>query len=80
MPYGREGEGLHLPPVPEALSRACPTSKPDPEAAFPKSTVKVEGDGREERARCSIVTLSVILAYEISIAHRPVVSRTIDRD
>ena len=23
-PYGREGEGLHLPPVPEALNRACP--------------------------------------------------------
>ena len=24
MPYAREGEGLHLPPVPEALNRACP--------------------------------------------------------
>ena len=27
MPYGREGEGLHLPPVPEALNRACPDIK-----------------------------------------------------
>jgi hypothetical protein len=26
-PYGREGEGLHLPPVPEALNRACPDIK-----------------------------------------------------
>jgi hypothetical protein len=26
---GREGEGLHLPPVPEALNRACPDSKKD---------------------------------------------------
>jgi len=24
VPYGREGEGLHLPPVPETLNRACP--------------------------------------------------------
>ena len=24
MPCGREGEGLHLPSVPEALNRACP--------------------------------------------------------
>jgi hypothetical protein len=24
VPCGREGEGLHLPPVPEALNRACP--------------------------------------------------------
>jgi len=24
VPYGREGEGLHLPPVPDALNRACP--------------------------------------------------------
>jgi hypothetical protein len=24
MPYGREGEGLHLPPIPEALNRVCP--------------------------------------------------------
>jgi hypothetical protein len=29
VPYGREGEGLHLPPVPEALNRACPDSKKD---------------------------------------------------
>jgi hypothetical protein len=27
VPYGREGEGLHLPPVPEALNRACPDIK-----------------------------------------------------
>jgi hypothetical protein len=27
VPYGREGEGLHLPPVSEALSRACPDIK-----------------------------------------------------
>ena len=27
VPYGREGEGLHLPSVPEALNRACPDSK-----------------------------------------------------
>jgi hypothetical protein len=24
VPYGREGEGLHLSPVPEALNRSCP--------------------------------------------------------
>jgi hypothetical protein len=27
VPYGREGEGLHLPPVPERLNRACPDIK-----------------------------------------------------
>ena len=27
MPYASEGEGLHLPPVPEALNRACPDIK-----------------------------------------------------
>jgi hypothetical protein len=27
VPYGREGDGLHLPPVPEALNRACPDIK-----------------------------------------------------
>jgi hypothetical protein len=27
VPYGREGEGLHLPPVAEALNRACPDIK-----------------------------------------------------
>src|SRR5437868_12009174 len=27
MPCGCEGEGLHLPPVPEALSFACPDIK-----------------------------------------------------
>jgi hypothetical protein len=27
VPYGREGEGLHLPPVPEALNRVCPDIK-----------------------------------------------------
>ena len=29
VPYGREGEGLNLLPVPEALNRACPDSKKD---------------------------------------------------
>ncbi len=29
VPYGREGEGLHLPPVPEALNRAWPDSRKD---------------------------------------------------
>jgi hypothetical protein len=24
VPCGRKGEGPHLPPVPEALNRACP--------------------------------------------------------
>jgi hypothetical protein len=27
MPYARKGEGLHLPPVPEALRFACPDIK-----------------------------------------------------
>ena len=27
VPYGREGEGLHLPPVPEALTHAAPDIK-----------------------------------------------------
>jgi hypothetical protein len=27
MPYGREDEGLHLPPIREALNRACPDIK-----------------------------------------------------
>src|SRR5438046_9892741 len=29
--HGREGEGLHLPPVPEALNRACPEIQSPPE-------------------------------------------------
>jgi len=56
--------------------------QPQPQrSSLQKSTVKVEGDGRGERARCAARhTLCNPHLEEISIAHRPVVIRTIDRD
>jgi hypothetical protein len=35
VPCGREGEGLHLPSVPEALNRACPNMKYPAETPLP---------------------------------------------
>ena len=34
VPHGCEGEGLHLPPVPEALNCACPDVRPRPLRMF----------------------------------------------
>jgi len=34
VPYGREGEGLHLPPVPEALNRGLPPTLKYPQGAI----------------------------------------------
>src|ERR1700733_10216631 len=42
VPYGRESEGLHLPPVPEALNRACPDIK---------SGKKVIGEGGRDSSK-----------------------------
>ena len=39
MPYASEGEGLYLPPVPEALNR-CVLQKQVPDAAPPSDTIK----------------------------------------
>jgi hypothetical protein len=39
MPYASEGEGLHLPPVPEALNR-CVLRNQVPGAAPPSDTMK----------------------------------------
>jgi DNA-3-methyladenine glycosylase len=38
VPHSREGEGLHLPPVPEALNRAPTLSSPRVEDALPLQT------------------------------------------
>ena len=34
VPYDREGEGLHLPPLRQALNRACPNVKFFPEGGL----------------------------------------------
>jgi hypothetical protein len=47
VPYGREGEGLHLPPIPEALSRACPGIKYPAAAPFANCTNEAKEDAHK---------------------------------
>ena len=63
VPYAREGEGLHLPPVPEALNRGCfehqvPGGAPPSDAikhAAPRSPLS----NRECAPRLSYITIAV---------------------